>query len=86
MRANYTVMQNVLKEALAAYIHALELDPESATAWAYATRGRVYVGMKQYQNALDDFNHAYQLDPTSSWVKRWRNETIVKLKKQEERH
>lgn len=72
------------EHALQDFDRAFELNPESATAWAYATRGRVYDGMKQYQKALDDFDHAYQLDPTSTWVKRWRNETIEKLKKQEE--
>jgi len=46
----------------------------------------VYDGMKQYQKALDDFDRAYQLDPTSYWVNKWRNETIEKLKKQEEEH
>ncbi len=74
------------ERALQDFNRAFELDPESATAWAYATRGRVYDGMKQYQKALGDFDHAYQLDPTSTWVKRWRNETIEKLKKQEEKH
>lgn len=70
------------EHALQDFDRAFELNPESATAWAYATRGRVYYGMKQYQKALDDFNRAYQLDPTSSWVNRWRNETIDKLTKQ----
>ncbi len=65
---------------------AFELDPQSATAWAYALRGDVYDDMKQYQKALDDFDHAYQLDPTYTWVKRRRNETIEKLKKQGEKH
>ena len=61
---------------------AFELDPKSATAWAYALRGDVYYGMKQFRNALDDFEHALQLDPAYTWVKRRRNETIEKLKKQ----
>ena len=74
------------ERALQDFNRAFELDPESGTAWAYATRGDVYDGMKQYQKALDDFDHAYQLDPTYTWVKRRRNETIEKLKKQEEKH
>jgi tetratricopeptide (TPR) repeat protein len=63
---------------------AFELDPKSATPWAYALRGDVYYSMKQFQNALDDFQHALDLDPTYTWVKRRRNETLEKLKKQGE--
>ena len=74
------------ERALQDFDRAFELNPESATAWAYATRGRVYDGMKQYQKALDDFDRAYQLAPTDPWVNRWRNETIEKLKKSEEKH
>jgi len=85
-RANTYRALREYERALQDFNRAFELDPESATAWAYATRGRVYDGMKQYQKALGDFDHAYQLDPTSTWVERWRNETIEKLKKQGEKH
>jgi len=64
--------------------HAFELDPRSATAWAYALRGDVYYGMKQFRSAHHDFEHALQLDPEYPYVKRRRNETIAKLKKQGE--
>ena len=75
------------ERALQDFTHAFELDPHSPpTALAYATRGRVYDGMKQYQKALNDFERAYRLDPTSSWVQKWRNEAIEKLKGQKENH
>ena len=65
--------------------HAFELDPKSATAWAYTTRGRAYKSMNQDQKALDDFNRAYRLAPTSHFVEKLRNETMEKLKEQQEK-
>lgn len=58
---NYGISQNELGDlqgTVDSYTKALELDPEYYAA--YINRGNVYVELKQYQKALDDFNAALQ--------------------------
>ena len=40
---------------------AIELDPNSDRA--YSNRGTIYLNLKQYQRAIDDFDKALQINP-----------------------
>ena len=71
-------------EALAACEQALRLDPTSARA--YNNKGVALGNLKRYAEALAVCEQALRLNYTDTWVMRWRNETIEKLKKQGGNH
>ncbi len=50
-------------QAIADYTKAIDIDSESAVA--YASRGRAYYNEEMYDEALADLNKAIELDPNS---------------------
>lgn len=52
------------KEALAAYNHALELDPNDP--YIYGRRADTYRALREYKLALQDFDRAFELNPESA--------------------
>ncbi len=57
------------KEAIAAYDHAIALDPNYAAA--YNNRGKAYLELKEYRLAIADYDRAIQIDP--NYVKAYFN-------------
>ena len=49
-------------KAIAAYDHALQIDPQYAKA--YHNRGVAYLALEDFDHAIVDFGHALQFDPT----------------------
>jgi tetratricopeptide (TPR) repeat protein len=60
MRALTRQRQGRHEEAIADYTRILSFAP---SARAYTTRGQVYLQLQKLNSALDDFNHALELDP-----------------------
>ena len=50
-----------MKEALAAYNKAVELEPRSPQV--YLSRGYTYDSLNQIKNAIADYSYAIRLDP-----------------------
>ncbi|MEA5503729.1 tetratricopeptide repeat protein [Halotia wernerae UHCC 0503] len=55
-----------------------------STLWAIARRGRTYRSMKCYQEALQDFDRAIELDPKYYWAIASRGETYLLMKHYQE--
>ncbi len=53
-------------EALVAYEHTIELDPDDA--YAYVGKGLVLCNLEQYDTALTVFEHAIELDPDDTYA------------------
>ncbi|HJT55511.1 MAG TPA: serine/threonine-protein kinase [Ktedonobacteraceae bacterium] len=64
--------------AIAAYSHVLELDPQDTNA--YNNRGLAYHQLKEYRQAITDYNRALELDPTDSTIYNNRGFTYSYLK------
>ncbi len=66
------------REAIAAYDHAISLDPNYAVA--YGNRGIAYRELKEYQKALADYDRVIQLDPSYAKVYYNRGNAYQELK------
>jgi tetratricopeptide (TPR) repeat protein len=55
-----------LPEAVAAFTSALELDPESFSA--YNNRGLIYLELNEFDRAIDDFTAAMKIQPNRAFV------------------
>ena len=69
-------------EALAAYDHAIALDPGYAPA--YASKGRILQNLKRYNEALAAYDHAIALDPNYASAYNDKGHTLHDLGRYEE--
>ena len=67
------------EEALAAYDHALQLDPNLAQA--HNTRGHILLDLKRYTEALAAFEQTIQLDPNFALAFNAKGNTLANLKR-----
>jgi tetratricopeptide (TPR) repeat protein len=65
-------------EAIAAYSHAIELDPNHARA--YYDRGLTYYILQQYQQALADYSRVIELNPNNVRAYHNRGDTYQTLR------
>jgi putative GTP pyrophosphokinase len=73
LNALYAHNKNHFDDATTLYSRILELKPESAIcSLIYKHRGMANFAQSQYQAAIDDFNHALELDPRSYKVAYYR--------------
>src|SRR5690606_13965265 len=57
---------NRLEEAIEAYNRAIELQPQSA--WAWARKGRTLRLLNRYEEALAAYDKALAIQPTYAWA------------------
>ena len=60
-KGNRHLAQGQFDEAIAAYTRAIELDPESVTA--YSNRGEAYYSTGEYEEAIADYTKAIERAP-----------------------
>jgi tetratricopeptide (TPR) repeat protein len=58
------------KRAIELYTRAIELGiaQDAGYYWTYASRGKAYADLGQYELALADFEHAIAINPAYSWA------------------
>jgi len=74
-------------EVAVAMFEALVEHPDIDRQWqpiARGWRGEIYRLMKRYEEALQDFNHAIELDPNYAWAIAIRGMTYQSMKRYEE--
>lgn len=71
-RGNALEGQGHLSQALAAYSHAIEFDPHFV--WAYGNRGHVLSRLHRHEEAVQDYDRAFELGPhdiNTAWTFVW---------------
>jgi tetratricopeptide (TPR) repeat protein len=71
-----------LKQTLATFEHAIQLDPTDIDAHIY--KGIVFTELEQYEEALTAFEQAIQLDPTYALAHTNKGAVLTELKRYEE--
>ena len=81
-QGNFLMMLGQIDKAIAAYSHAIKLNPNYI--YAYSNRGLAYIAKREVDRAIEDFNVAINLNPNESGI--YSNRGLAYLNKDEVDH